>query len=408
MNIEIANRLHQLRKKHNFSQEDLASRIGISRQAVSKWERAEASPDTDNLISLAKLYGVSLDELLMYDSYPLNPKEPVSLKKDNYAAANIGTPAMSVSPDGEIYPNRTINSASNSNVHNSQGNESFHGNFNNSNDGLFGNETNPFSNENASNASSNPDEAGFEKIDEYMSKIGNGLEASLGKVGNGLEKVGKVVGNNIDKAGNKIKEEINKSDKKKNENSHSTQSATYAKSDENYKYEYNYTAKMSNKHDSTISKSKVTLGDLVLSMIFVMLFGLTVSVIEEAAIAFLFAVPTLLTYKVARKKRNLLCFCYPTFVCMIFFGLGLFGDWTYELSWTLFLTIPLFYTLIPAIRKQNPFIFCYPVLVTYIFCISACVFNAFLTRWTWSLFLTIPFYYLICSHIRNERKNKTN
>lgn len=64
MNVEIANRLVQLRKQNNFSQESLAEKLGISRQAVSKWERAEASPDTDNLILLARLYGVSLDELL--------------------------------------------------------------------------------------------------------------------------------------------------------------------------------------------------------------------------------------------------------------------------------------------------------------------------------------------------------
>lgn len=64
MNIEIANRLVQLRKQNGLSQEELAARIGISRQAVSKWERAEASPDTDNLILLARLYRVSLDDLL--------------------------------------------------------------------------------------------------------------------------------------------------------------------------------------------------------------------------------------------------------------------------------------------------------------------------------------------------------
>ena len=70
MNIEIANRLLQYRKKHNLSQEELASQIGVSRQAVSKWERAEASPDTDNLILLAKLYGVTLDELLQGQEEP--------------------------------------------------------------------------------------------------------------------------------------------------------------------------------------------------------------------------------------------------------------------------------------------------------------------------------------------------
>lgn len=64
MTIENANRLAELRRAHNLSQEELAEKLGVSRQAVSKWERAESSPDTDNLIALAKLYGVSLDDLL--------------------------------------------------------------------------------------------------------------------------------------------------------------------------------------------------------------------------------------------------------------------------------------------------------------------------------------------------------
>lgn len=67
MTIEIANRLVELRKKSGLSQEELADKLGISRQSVSKWERAESSPDTDNLICLAKIYGVSLDELLSTD-----------------------------------------------------------------------------------------------------------------------------------------------------------------------------------------------------------------------------------------------------------------------------------------------------------------------------------------------------
>lgn len=67
MNIKIANRLVELRKKSGLSQEQLAEKLGLSRQAVSKWERAEASPDTDNLICLAKIYNVSLDQLLQSD-----------------------------------------------------------------------------------------------------------------------------------------------------------------------------------------------------------------------------------------------------------------------------------------------------------------------------------------------------
>ena len=64
MNIKIANKLQKLRKDKGLTQEQLASELGVTRQAVSKWERAESSPDTDNLIRLSKLYEVSLDELL--------------------------------------------------------------------------------------------------------------------------------------------------------------------------------------------------------------------------------------------------------------------------------------------------------------------------------------------------------
>ena len=95
MNVETANRLQNLRKKNGYSQEELAEKIGISRQAVSKWERAEASPDTDNLILLARLYGVTLDELLNTESVPMPNSEGISLSKDYYT---------SVSDDGEIYP----------------------------------------------------------------------------------------------------------------------------------------------------------------------------------------------------------------------------------------------------------------------------------------------------------------
>ena len=77
MNIEIANRLVFLRKAKGFSQEGLAEQLGISRQAVSKWERAESSPDTSNLIMLAKLYGVSLDELLNTDQEKFESSEKV-------------------------------------------------------------------------------------------------------------------------------------------------------------------------------------------------------------------------------------------------------------------------------------------------------------------------------------------
>lgn len=64
MNLAMAQRLVDRRKAAGLSQEALAAQLGVSRQAVGKWERSESSPDTDNLIALAALYGVSLDELL--------------------------------------------------------------------------------------------------------------------------------------------------------------------------------------------------------------------------------------------------------------------------------------------------------------------------------------------------------
>ena len=101
MNIEIANRLVQLRKQNNLSQEELAARIGISRQAVSKWERAEASPDTDNLILLARLYNVSLDDLLRTE----DSSEELIQEEAAGADASAETPTGGQAPaEGETVP----------------------------------------------------------------------------------------------------------------------------------------------------------------------------------------------------------------------------------------------------------------------------------------------------------------
>ncbi|MCL2556250.1 MAG: helix-turn-helix domain-containing protein [Firmicutes bacterium] len=64
MDYKIADRLIELRKKSGLSQDELADKLSISRQAISKWERGESLPDTENLIALSKLYSVTLDELV--------------------------------------------------------------------------------------------------------------------------------------------------------------------------------------------------------------------------------------------------------------------------------------------------------------------------------------------------------
>ena len=107
MTIEIADRLIKLRKQNGLSQEELADKLGLSRQAVSKWERAEASPDTDNLICLAKLYGISLDELLKTDDSvetiveeQVKKDEPASEKKEGITLTDDEGQTMHIGDDG--------------------------------------------------------------------------------------------------------------------------------------------------------------------------------------------------------------------------------------------------------------------------------------------------------------------
>ena len=75
MNKDIAKRLVQLRKQKGLSQEALAERLNLSRQAISKWERGESSPDIENIIQLAKFYEVSFDELLSSDEYSVSNED---------------------------------------------------------------------------------------------------------------------------------------------------------------------------------------------------------------------------------------------------------------------------------------------------------------------------------------------
>lgn len=82
MDLMTANRLQQLRKANGYSQDVLAEKLGISRQAVSKWERAESSPSVDNLIDLAKLYGITVDEMLNTEGDKVVIKTQKNTKND--------------------------------------------------------------------------------------------------------------------------------------------------------------------------------------------------------------------------------------------------------------------------------------------------------------------------------------
>lgn len=60
----ISKYLQLLRKKHNYTQDELAKRLDISRQAVSKWETGTAIPDLEVLLKISKLYGITINDIL--------------------------------------------------------------------------------------------------------------------------------------------------------------------------------------------------------------------------------------------------------------------------------------------------------------------------------------------------------
>ena len=64
LNEELGQRLQQLRKAKGFSQEELAGRVGVSRQAVSKWEGGQTAPDLERLLALSKQLDGTTDYLL--------------------------------------------------------------------------------------------------------------------------------------------------------------------------------------------------------------------------------------------------------------------------------------------------------------------------------------------------------
>ena len=61
---QLADRLLDLRRKAGYSQEQLADLLGVSRQAISKWEGAQGRPEVDNVVKLAQIYRVSTDFIL--------------------------------------------------------------------------------------------------------------------------------------------------------------------------------------------------------------------------------------------------------------------------------------------------------------------------------------------------------
>lgn len=89
--------LKRLRNQHQYTQEMLAEKLGVSRQVIAKWERGDSTPDLDLCIKLADLYGVTLDNLVNYNEdeagLGVQPKG-----KHVFGAAKVGERGQIVIP----------------------------------------------------------------------------------------------------------------------------------------------------------------------------------------------------------------------------------------------------------------------------------------------------------------------
>lgn len=71
----IADKIKKLRKDNNMTQEDLADKLNVSRQTVSKWETNVGVPDIDNIKAICNLFNISTDELLDYNNELVKKKK---------------------------------------------------------------------------------------------------------------------------------------------------------------------------------------------------------------------------------------------------------------------------------------------------------------------------------------------
>lgn len=82
--MSIGDKIYNLRKKKNMSQEELASVLNVSRQTISKWETGESNPDFDKIVPLCNFFEISTDELMKDENVTLK-SEIVRVNQKNKA-----------------------------------------------------------------------------------------------------------------------------------------------------------------------------------------------------------------------------------------------------------------------------------------------------------------------------------
>ncbi|MDE5604785.1 MAG: helix-turn-helix domain-containing protein [Eubacterium sp.] len=107
MSIKQGDYLKELRVKNNLSQEKLGAELGLSRQSISKWEQGYAMPDTENLLKLSELYGVSVDTILKCGETE-EQEEIIKTEETAETVKEETTPENPVSENAEQKPEAKI------------------------------------------------------------------------------------------------------------------------------------------------------------------------------------------------------------------------------------------------------------------------------------------------------------
>ena len=353
MNIEIANRLVLLRKKNSLSQEDLAAKLGISRQAVSKWERAESSPDTDNLIMLARLYHVSLDDLLKTNG-PVGSNTADTENANSYSKESS---ADSQNFAGSANPYSANNTADSQNVSGSANPYSANNTADSQN---FSGSANPYSANNAADSqnvsgSANPYSANNAADSQNVSGSANPYSAN------------------------------NTADSQNFSGSTNPYSANNAADSQNFSGSTDFqqnqppvwgTPPYTNATPHSYYQNPAVYKKHYTTMEAIMMVAPVLSVL------FLQFLLTIIS-----PLHSLVGSAFAPLTSMLYLVLGfIFKQW--HPGWLVFLMIPVFYGGIFG---------CYPVVVTILFLLAGFLFD----KWhpAWMLYLTIPFFYIFSSHL---------
>lgn len=374
MNIEIANRLVNLRKSNGLSQEALAEKLGISRQAVSKWERAEASPDTDNLIMLARLYRVSLDELLWTEEeIPLPEVSGKATVSGNRTEAVSDGSMAEVVDGGSIVHVKAdesmLGAADSSSMTYAKADESTTGAVDSSSvayvkaDGSITGavDSNGMAHVNDVGSMS---KSGTNGSIEYMEIDGNIVEMETGSnkiyaaAGNRMDSVQDIRGGNDS---SKHMENDWTKEEKQEEYVHVGLGGVHVKDKDGSEVHVGWDGihvDDSKKGDNVhIDKNGVYVNG---------------EKYDRERLAAYYSLP------------------FPLLIVILYILAGVFfGAW--HPAWLLFLLIPLWYSFLEAVKHRNPIIFAYPVLAALLFLCVGIFFGAWHPGWV--IFLTVPIYY---------------